>query len=250
MGCVEASSDCVVPSDTQVVGLCDVDLKCLVDEEESTCSPFSNPPGLRNSESIFSDDPNYLWFVKQRAEMLRGPSVSSRGNLCRCASDVDSDAGSTCVMVNIQHDTCVNLCDNPSDMWHGLKMSDGTPVVIRSKRPRARRYVGKKCRVFGAEGEATSRTAADVSPAAANNGLFAGLNGPINYGAGFLSLQNYVGRGNGASVIYRVMQVDARLAHSSRRKEIRVRQRRQHVQQHLAKARGIMFKRGTGTSAR
>ncbi|GBE61636.1 hypothetical protein, conserved [Babesia ovata] len=250
MGCVEASSDYVGASDTRVVGLCDVDLKCLLDDEESTCSPLSNPLDLRNSESIFSDDPNYLWFVKQRAEMLRGPSESSRGKLCRSASDVDSDAGSTCVMVNIQHDTCVNLCDNPSDMWHGLKMSDGTPVVIRSKRSRGRRHVGKKCRVFGTEGEPTSQAPTDGAQLAAKNALFAGHNGPINYGTGFLSLQNYVGRGNGASVIYRVMQVDARFAHSSRRKEIRVRQRRQHVQQHLAKARGINFKRGTVTSAR
>ncbi|GIX64500.1 glycine, alanine and asparagine-rich like protein [Babesia caballi] len=245
LGPGEVSLGYVGPSNPQVVSLCNVDLKRLLEEEETTCSPFSEPTGVKNSESMFSDDPNYLWYVKQRADMLRGPSVSSRGQRRRQGSDLGSDVSSTCVMVNIKHDTCVNLCDNPSDMWHGLKMSDGTPVVIRSRRARVKRSGGKRSRSTGANGTAASGKGADVAAADTQQGGRAGTPaggmGPINYRSGFLSLQNYVGRGDGASTIYRIMRVDARSAHRSRRTEIRVRQRRQRVQQHLAKARGVAF---------
>ncbi|GFE54612.1 hypothetical protein BaOVIS_020160 [Babesia ovis] len=252
--CDTASSDAMGSPPAQVVSLCNVDLKCLLDEEETTCSPFSDLAGPKNSDSMFSDDPNYLWYVKQRAEMLRGSSLGARSHRRNNSSELGSNVSSTCVMVNIRHDTCVNLCDNPSDMWHGLKMSDGTPVVIRSKRTRNKRYVDNRCRKTGVKGLRPSKKGTTCAPSddalqSLKDGSSHRRIGPINYDTGFLSLQRYVGRGDGASAIYRMKRVDARSAHSARRKEIIVRQRRLQVQHKLAKARGVVFsERGTATS--
>ncbi|ORM40714.1 uncharacterized protein BXIN_2403 [Babesia sp. Xinjiang] len=238
-----ASIDTVDTYPTRVVSLCNVDLKCLLDEEETTCSPFSDPVGLKNSESMFSDDPNYLWYVKQQAEMLRGSSLGFRSHR-RDSSNVGSDVSSTCVMVNIKHDTCVNLCDNPSDMWHGLKMSDGTPVVIRSRRTRTKRYSDKRRSAASKDmcaPKGSDRKAAELVRKLSKDRNLPGRIGPIDYGTGFLSLQRYVGRGDGASMIYRMKHANVRSAHSSRRKEIVVRQRQLQVQHKLAEARGVVF---------
>ncbi|KAK1938408.1 hypothetical protein X943_001036 [Babesia divergens] len=245
--CSELSWNDVDSSGSQVLSLCDVDLLGLMNDEESTCSPFSDNFDLKAGGSILSDDPNYLWYVKQQAEMLRGPSVAARGNRRHDGSDVDSDVSSTCVMVNIKHDTCVNLCDNPSDMWHGLKMSDGMPVVIRSNRNRPKPFNVKKGRrsiakYTGSEGT-SGTTSAPIScqKTVSRESGHPASTGPINYCGGFLSLHNYVGRGNGAGLIYRLHRVDPKSAHRSHRKEIKGRQRLQQVQRHLARARGIVF---------
>ncbi|EDO06257.1 hypothetical protein BBOV_II003020 [Babesia bovis T2Bo] len=251
--CDSISLDAVGATATKVVSLRNVDLQCLLDAEESTCSPFSDVNDLKKSESMFSDDPNYLWFVKQRADRLRGSSLGGRSQRRNLSSSHGSDVSSTCVMVNIKHDTCVNLCDNPSDMWHGLKMSDGTPVVIRSKRFRPKRYGDGTYRKSTGKGLGAYRVAksarVDVSRQTSEDRRHDGRIGPINYGSGFLSLQRYVGRGDGASAIYRMNGVDARVVHSSRRKEVIVRRRRLQVQNKLAKARGVLPSEiGTGTS--
>lgn len=235
-------------SRSHVVSLCDVDLGCLMDEDETTCSPLSETLELNKGGSIFSDDPNYLWYVKQQAELLRKPSNGSRGHRRRYHSDDGSDVSSTCVMVNIKHDTCVNLCDNPSDMWHGLKMSDGMPVVIRSrgKRPapvdtEKRQWSSNKRRAGGMVTSGTTKNSSGMERSAKKPRKRSDRIGPINYKGGFLSLQNYVGRGNGASHIYRLNTVDPEKVHPSHRRQIRGRQRIHQVQQQLAKARGIVF---------
>ncbi|KAK1442707.1 hypothetical protein BgAZ_302250 [Babesia gibsoni] len=206
-------------SESHVISLCDVDLKGLLDEEETTVSPYSDTLDLKNVGSIFSEDPNYLWYVKQQAELLRGPSAGSRGRKRRRGSDEDSDVESTCVMVNIKHETCVNLCDNPSDMWHGLKRSNGMPVVIRSNRKMTKSLSNQKRRHSEQKHATDSKSVSTTTygtastrmanPAKRNQGRI----GPINYNGGYLSLHNYVARGNGASYIYRVNAVDPATVH-------------------------------------
>lgn len=176
---------------TEIVGLSDVNLDVLLEDMETISSPSSEV--LMNGNAGSSTYQNYLWYSKKSVRRLQcnGKNLNSLkiSKLSyRCNSD--SDVDSTCGMVNIHNDTRFNLCENPSDMWFGLKMSDGTPVVISS---RNRNFNKRPNRV---------RSQKYRDGRLPNSQPNKGTVGPIDYSSGFLSIARYVGRGSGASEIY------------------------------------------------
>ncbi|KAK2198257.1 hypothetical protein BdWA1_001266 [Babesia duncani] len=186
------------PPSTGVMGLGDIDLNMVIDDLETTCSPFSESMlGKKNGgypESISSENPHYLWYVKNRAkEMRQADSRHVKSATIGCNSD--SDVASTCGMVNMRYATQMNMCENPSDMWYGLKMLDGTPVYINSsKRPR-NNQIGKGRWRSSRMRNGNIYDSLRLGPnwtSAANSSFDSSLKGPIDYSGGFLSIGNYI----------------------------------------------------------
>lgn len=172
---------------TEIVGLSDVNLDVLLEDMETICSPSSDVLISGNAGS--STYQNYLWYSKKSLQCdknLNSLKISKLSYRCNSDSDVDSTGG----MVNIHNDTRFNLCENPSDMWFGLKMSDGTPVVINSRNRNL-----NKCSNHVRTQKYRDRRVVNSKPTR-------GVVGPIDYSGGFLSIAKYVGRGSGASEIY------------------------------------------------
>lgn len=122
---------------------------------------------------------------RQGAGLRRGRAAAGAAG----EADLDEDDNdSTCGLVNIGSYSSFNMCENPSDLWFGLKMSDGTPVVInsRSSRPAVRRRAPPGARrEFGRRGAARS----DLGLRDVRRRRHSG---PIDYSRGFLSLSKYM----------------------------------------------------------
>ncbi|CCF75838.1 hypothetical protein BmR1_04g08270 [Babesia microti strain RI] len=206
------SNACEVRSESDCISLCNIS---SLGHADSTCESCSIP----------SEYTDYLLYVKERANIIRtsihGSDARHRQHKKTRQIEVhESDGGdgssvdSTGGLVNMrQNVTHLNMCDNPGDMWHGLKTSDGKPVVLhplkskhgnRHKQSAFANSGGKKwpslVKMLQAIRHKNNTVTHDNS--GTRNGVNAGdkggtsTNGPINYSGGFLNINRYIKRTN------------------------------------------------------
>uniref|UniRef100_A0A3B0NJY4 Uncharacterized protein n=1 Tax=Theileria annulata TaxID=5874 RepID=A0A3B0NJY4_THEAN len=169
---------------TEVVHLSDVNLEALLEDMETECSP-ETLLGVSNGSPEKSSAKNYLWCAKKSPSSLQYQSTKTNSKINKSSfSNSDSDIDSTCGMVNIHNDSRFNMCENPSDLWFGLKMSDGTPVVINSRNKNFRNPGGPRKHSYRNKQRPRS------------------FRGPIDYSSGFLSISKYIGVSTSRSEVY------------------------------------------------
>lgn len=237
------------PDTTVVLDLADVDMNMLMDDMDTTCSPFSDGAGnaiidscLVNEQgtdvvcksSIASDDPKYLVYVKHHADALRRLGLSKTK-----IAGSESDLNSTCGLVNIRQKRCTNMCENPSDIWYGLKMSDGTPVCIK---PGKRQFGRHPFQKHNTHGKRTTRNTLPVphvdylpsfKSSVASNSAAGAIAGPINYAGGYLSIGKYIERPTAVVTAYK------KVGYTRITPVMHKNFNRQRRRQYLARARGI-----------
>nr|PVC51471.1 hypothetical protein MACL_00001546 [Theileria orientalis] len=181
---------CKSPS-TEVVDLSQVNLEVLLEDMETICSSETN------GASALGDNPkNYLWCSKSSSLKYNESTNTSSLNVNKSAKSSlkkshqsNSDNDSTCGLVNIRNGGHFNMCENPSDLWFGLKMSDGTPVVINS-RNRFRNNRNYKPKYKHIRKNHHKYSVNGIKDRKFSNKYY---NGPIDYSGGFLSISKYIG---------------------------------------------------------
>ncbi|XP_026191873.1 glycine, alanine and asparagine-rich protein-like [Cyclospora cayetanensis] len=140
---------------------------------------------------------SFFWLVKHRAEQNREAAGDARRQAAFQRAEAacrDSAAGAAGEPAPVEVDECssqsqrssevstkgtvnhkcreddvrINLCENPSDLWYGLKMQDGRPVIVHSRAVSSRpSWAAGAAAVLAAIAAAAARAAPTAAAAAA-----------------------------------------------------------------------------------